>query len=154
MFSLQVGDIPVHAYPEGRPGPPVQPRQRQPRDLLRILEHSRCSALRLLPTALDSAVECIIKEGAQSLLDVFLILSVLICKAVHCLFFTAVWVFMTLLPTLMLNAERRDVPVGLRDYIGWGVWGLGFVTQAVADQQKWFFKRDPNNAVSALITLI
>ncbi|XP_059902994.1 uncharacterized protein si:ch211-210c8.6 [Gadus macrocephalus] len=58
----------------------------------------------------------------------------------------AVWVFMTLLPTLMLNAERRDVPVGVRDYIGWGVWGLGFVTQAVADQQKWFFKRDPNNA--------
>ena len=69
-------------------------------------------------------------------------------------FFTAVWVFMTLLPTLMLNAERRDVPVGVRDYIGWGIWGLGFVTQAVADQQKWFFKRDPNNAVSALITLI
>ncbi|CAL8319635.1 unnamed protein product [Merluccius merluccius] len=58
----------------------------------------------------------------------------------------AVWVFVTLLPTLMLNAERRDVPVGARDFVGWGVWGLGFVTQAVADQQKWFFKRDPHNA--------
>uniref|UniRef100_A0A672FCL7 Uncharacterized LOC115408908 n=1 Tax=Salarias fasciatus TaxID=181472 RepID=A0A672FCL7_SALFA len=58
----------------------------------------------------------------------------------------AVWVFMTLLPTLMLNSERRDAPLGTRDYIGWSVWGLGFATEAIADQQKWFFKRDPENA--------
>jgi len=59
-----------------------------------------------------------------------------------------VWVFVTLLPTLLLNSSRRDVPLGLRDYVGWSVWALGFITQAVADQQKWFFKRDPHNAVS------
>ncbi|XP_071333292.1 uncharacterized protein [Trachinotus anak] len=58
----------------------------------------------------------------------------------------AVWVFMTLLPTLMLNSERRDVPLGTRDYVGWTLWGLGFATEAIADQQKWFFKRDPDNA--------
>lgn len=58
------------------------------------------------------------------------------------------WVFMTLLPTLMLNSEKRNVPLGTRDYIGWTVWGLGFATEAIADQQKWFFKRDPDNAVS------
>lgn len=58
------------------------------------------------------------------------------------------WVFMTLLPTLMLNTEKQDVPLGTRDYIGWSVWGLGFVAEAVADQQKWLFKRDPDNAVS------
>ncbi|KAI3357721.1 hypothetical protein L3Q82_016131, partial [Scortum barcoo] len=58
----------------------------------------------------------------------------------------AVWVFMTLLPTLMLNSERRDVPLGTRDYIGWTVWGLGFATEAIADQQKWLFKRNPDNA--------
>lgn len=58
------------------------------------------------------------------------------------------WVFMTLLPTLMLNSERRDVPLGTRDYVGWALWGLGFATEAIADQQKWIFKSDPNNAVS------
>lgn len=62
--------------------------------------------------------------------------------------FSAVWVFMTLLPTLMLNSEKRDVPLGTRDYIGWAVWGLGFASEAIADQQKLLFKRDPDNAVS------
>lgn len=55
---------------------------------------------------------------------------------------------MTLLPTLMLNSEKRVVPLGARDYIGWTLWGLGFATEAIADQQKWLFKRDPDNAVS------
>ncbi|MEQ2248278.1 hypothetical protein ILYODFUR_017590 [Ilyodon furcidens] len=58
----------------------------------------------------------------------------------------AAWIFMTLLPTLMLNTERRNVPLGPRDYIGWTVWGIGFATEAIADQQKWLFKRDPDNA--------
>lgn len=48
----------------------------------------------------------------------------------------------------MLNTEKRDVPLGTRDYIGWTMWGLGFATQAIADQQKWLFKGDPDNAVS------
>lgn len=64
------------------------------------------------------------------------------------LFLSALWVFMTLLPTLMLNTEQRNTPLGTRDYIGWTVWGLGFVTEAVADQQKLLFKKDPDNAVS------
>ncbi|XP_034027447.1 uncharacterized protein si:ch211-210c8.6 [Thalassophryne amazonica] len=58
----------------------------------------------------------------------------------------AMWVFMTLLPTLMLNSQKRDQPLGMRDYVGWTVWGLGFITEAVADQQKFFFTRDPDNA--------
>ncbi len=62
-------------------------------------------------------------------------------------FLSALWVFLTLLPTLMLNSEKRDVPLGTRDYIGWTVWGLGFATEAIADQQKWLFKRDPDNVV-------
>lgn len=57
----------------------------------------------------------------------------------------ALWVFVTLLPTLILNTEQRDKPLGTRDYIGWGVWALGFITEAVADQQKWNFKSDPEN---------
>lgn len=63
-------------------------------------------------------------------------------------FLSAMWVFMTLLPTLMLNSEKQDVPLGTRDYIGWILWGFGFATEAIADQQKWLFKSDPNNAVS------
>lgn len=64
------------------------------------------------------------------------------------LFLSAVWIFMTLLPTLMLNSEKQVVPLGARDYIGWTLWALGFATEAIADQQKWLFKRDPDNAVS------
>ena len=56
-------------------------------------------------------------------------------------FLSALWVFLTLLPTLMLNSEKRQVPLGPRDYIGWTVWGLGFATEAVADQQKWFLDK-------------
>lgn len=55
---------------------------------------------------------------------------------------------MTLLPTLILNSEKRYVPLGTKDYIGWGIWGLGFSLEAIADQQKWHFKSDPDNAVS------
>ncbi|KPP78282.1 hypothetical protein Z043_102228 [Scleropages formosus] len=57
----------------------------------------------------------------------------------------ALWVFVTLLPTLILNSERRDKPLGTRDYVGWGIWGVGFATEAIADQQKWNFKQDTNN---------
>ena len=61
---------------------------------------------------------------------------------------SALWVFLTLLPTLMLNSEKRDEPLRTRDYLGWTLWGLGFAAEAIADQQKWLFKRDPDNAVS------
>ena len=57
------------------------------------------------------------------------------------------WVFVTLLPTLILNSERRSVPVGLRDYIGWTMWGLGFLVEVVADMQKSIFKANPINEV-------
>ena len=63
-------------------------------------------------------------------------------------FVLAVWVFVTLLPTLILNMERKDEPLSLRDYAGWAIWGLGFATEAIADNQKWNFKNDPENAVS------
>uniref|UniRef100_A0A673WYY9 Si:ch211-210c8.6 n=1 Tax=Salmo trutta TaxID=8032 RepID=A0A673WYY9_SALTR len=54
---------------------------------------------------------------------------------------------LTLLPILMLNSEQRDEPLGLRDYLGWGIWSFGFVTEAITDQQKWLFKGNPDNAV-------
>ncbi|KAJ1160490.1 hypothetical protein NDU88_000992 [Pleurodeles waltl] len=59
-----------------------------------------------------------------------------------------IWIFVTLLPTLILNLEKHDRPLGLRDYLGWTIWAVGFVTQAIADQQKWNFRADPDNTVS------
>ncbi|KAM8977591.1 uncharacterized protein RCH25_047139 [Pelodytes ibericus] len=56
-----------------------------------------------------------------------------------------IWIFITLLPSLILNLEQRNKPLGLRDYFGWALWIIGFLTQAIADQQKWTFKSDPDN---------
>ncbi|XP_073525979.1 uncharacterized protein [Phyllobates terribilis] len=57
-----------------------------------------------------------------------------------------IWIFVTLLPSLMLNLETRNKPLGLPDHLGWTLWALGFLIQAVSDQQKWSFKADPDNA--------
>ncbi|XP_040196205.1 uncharacterized protein LOC120929076 [Rana temporaria] len=56
-----------------------------------------------------------------------------------------IWIFVTLLPSLMLNLEKRNKPLGLVDYCGWILWAVGFLVQAIADQQKWSFKSDPDN---------
>ncbi|XP_033127225.1 uncharacterized protein LOC117124981 [Anneissia japonica] len=58
----------------------------------------------------------------------------------------AVWVFATLLPTLILNAESKDQVIGIRDYVGWGMWVVGFLMETVADRQKSVFRADPENA--------
>ncbi|XP_063808105.1 uncharacterized protein LOC135006610 [Pseudophryne corroboree] len=57
-----------------------------------------------------------------------------------------IWIFVTLLPSLMLNFQKRDKPLGLSDYVGWTLWATGFLIQAIADQQKRNFKNDPDNA--------
>ncbi|XP_018105658.1 uncharacterized protein XB5780651.S [Xenopus laevis] len=57
-----------------------------------------------------------------------------------------IWIFVTLLPSLMLNLGKQEKPLGLRDYLGWSLWTVGFIIQATADQQKWIFKSDPDNA--------
>ena len=57
----------------------------------------------------------------------------------------ALWVFATLCPTLILNSKQKDQKLTPRDYIGWTVWGIGFVVEAIADFQKYSFRSDPNN---------
>jgi len=56
-----------------------------------------------------------------------------------------VWVFVTLLPTLMLNVTETDRPIGRLDYIGWGLWGIGMFCEIIADFQKSAFRRNPDN---------
>ena len=57
------------------------------------------------------------------------------------------WVWLTLLPTLILNTERRNPALGARDYIGYGLWLTGFLLEVIADMQKSIFKADPANEV-------
>jgi len=56
-----------------------------------------------------------------------------------------VWVWLTLLPTLILNTERRNPALGTRDYLGYGLWLTGFLIEVTADMQKSIFKADPAN---------
>ena len=58
-----------------------------------------------------------------------------------------VWVWLTLLPSLVLNNTKRNPPVGARDYIGWTLWTIGFLMEVVADMQKSIFRADPKNEV-------
>ena len=82
----------------------------------------------------------------------------------------AAWCYITLLPTLMLNEQVRDPPFGLQvdnimtstcqqifflavgeagllfqDYIGWSLFGVGFLFETIADLQKTLFKANENN---------
>ncbi|KAH3719620.1 hypothetical protein DPMN_062471 [Dreissena polymorpha] len=57
-----------------------------------------------------------------------------------------IWVFVTLLPLLVLNNKKEDRPLTTRDYVGWGIWTLGFLFEALADHQKSVFKSNPGNA--------
>ena len=63
------------------------------------------------------------------------------------LIFLGVWVFVTLLPTLMLNNQTNDKPIGKQDYLGWAMWATGMFFEVVADYQKTAFRNDPANQV-------
>ncbi len=57
----------------------------------------------------------------------------------------AVWIFITLAPSMILNLQRRDQRMQLRDYLGWFLWLVGFLFEATADHQKTLFKSNPEN---------
>jgi len=52
-----------------------------------------------------------------------------------------VWVLLTLLPVLILNSKKDDIPVDNLDRIGWGLWSAGFLIESIADLQKARFQR-------------
>lgn len=67
------------------------------------------------------------------------------------LFFTfwtmqAVWVWLTLLPTMILNTKEVNKELNYRDYLGWSVWALGFLIEVIADYEKSKFKSRPENS--------
>ncbi len=59
------------------------------------------------------------------------------------------WVFMTLLPVLLLNytpsTAAEDGEFRVMDFAGLGLWGLGFGIEALADAQKSAWARLPAN---------
>lgn len=64
----------------------------------------------------------------------------------------AVWVYFTLLPTLILHSSRNNRPLHWKDYVGWSLWAVGFCIQIVADYQKTQFRSDPLNHKKFLIS--
>lgn len=61
------------------------------------------------------------------------------------IFLVALWIFVTLCPTLILNTKRSDKKLTVRDYAGWAVWGAGMLIESIADYQKYTFRSDPAN---------
>lgn len=55
------------------------------------------------------------------------------------------WVYMTTLPTLMLNSTKENPPLTWKDYLGWSIWTAGFCIEVVADYQKSVFRSNPAN---------
>lgn len=57
----------------------------------------------------------------------------------------AIWVFTVSLPVTIVNATERNPSLGAADYVGWVMWGTGFLMEVFADQQKLNFKKDSAN---------
>ncbi|KAL2612715.1 hypothetical protein R1flu_024407 [Riccia fluitans] len=57
----------------------------------------------------------------------------------------AVWVWTVSLPVTVLNGSGKNPEFGPRDYVGWGMWAVGMIIEAVADQSKLNFKNAPQN---------
>lgn len=55
------------------------------------------------------------------------------------------WVFLTMLPVLMLNQYKDNVALGVFDYIGIPLWVIGFSLEVVADFQKSAFRKIAEN---------
>lgn len=57
-----------------------------------------------------------------------------------------VWVFLTMLPSLLNNENKQRLKPKIRDYVGWGMFGAGFLIEVIADYQKLKFRNNPDNA--------
>lgn len=57
----------------------------------------------------------------------------------------AVWVWVTLLPVLILNSTERNPGFRWSDVVGGVIWGAGFACELMADLQKQHWRKDPAN---------
>ena len=51
--------------------------------------------------------------------------------------FQMVWVWVVSLPVTLVNSSSYDSPIGALDYIGWGLWVLGFIIESGSDHDKY-----------------
>lgn len=51
------------------------------------------------------------------------------------------WIFITMLPVLILNLSPETVALGVFDFIGMPVWVVGFMFEVIADFQKSAFRK-------------
>jgi len=60
----------------------------------------------------------------------------------------AAWIFLTLSPVLLLNLKKAELqrPIDRIDYLGWGIFGVGWIMEVLADLQKYRFRGNPENA--------
>ena len=57
----------------------------------------------------------------------------------------AVWVFVTLLPVLIVNRSPATAPLALMELLGVGIFTAGLSIESVADWQKDEFRSRPEN---------
>ena len=55
------------------------------------------------------------------------------------------WVWLILLPTLIVNSKHVDRELCVSDYTGWSLWLLGMLLECAADYQKYTFRGNPAN---------
>jgi len=59
--------------------------------------------------------------------------------------FQAIAVWLIHLPETFLNADDKNEPLAVNDYVGWIIWCFGFLLETIADHQKFIFKQNPEN---------
>jgi len=68
------------------------------------------------------------------------------CKFFAFWVFQAVWVFTVSLPIIMVNSRLEDDPLTAADIVGWVLFSIGLIIEAVSDQQKFSFRNNKANA--------
>lgn len=60
--------------------------------------------------------------------------------------FQIVWVYLVSMPVFWVNSVVDvDPEIQALDYLGWAMWGFGFVAQTVGDLQKLWFRQNSEN---------
>lgn len=54
-------------------------------------------------------------------------------------------VWLVSLPFVMLNSEKTDASLDWRDAVGWTMFGVGFLCETIADQQKFWYRNQPEH---------
>lgn len=64
------------------------------------------------------------------------------------------WVWLTLLPTLIVNSKQVDSELCAKDFVGWSLWLMGMLLECIADYQKYVFRGTPANRYVNAMTVM